>query len=151
MTITTREIFGALFTLAGASILVYCFYCIWLSIVSRHWPSATGLIAVSDLETRRDTDGRTYRAKISFVYTVAGREYIGNHALFGDRVAYSLSGPALRLQRKYRPGSPVRVLYDPSDPTKAVLESRVATPLYFMLLLAPVFIALGYMALRSAG
>lgn len=73
---------------------------------------------MSDLEE----DEGTYRAKISYRYSVGGREFVADRAHFGDQVKLFWSMSAQRLLKKYRSQAVVEVWYCPTNPELAVLQ-----------------------------
>jgi len=78
------------------------------------------------LVVKSDSDGTTYRAKVAYRYRVHGKDYTSGRVFFGDWLATSLSQSAARRRvMKYRTGSTVTVLYDPAQPSRAVLEPGI--------------------------
>jgi hypothetical protein len=96
-----------------------------------NWPSTWGAIeeaGIEDFQTQDDGRWRTMkRAKVVYAYKVNGREYRGGRIAVRGWKAFSsaswfLGNPA----KKYPPGKPVEVFYDPANPAEAVLERRVS-------------------------
>lgn len=79
-----------------------------------------GRITASELKSESDSDGTTYRAKISFTYTVAGREYQGDRWRFGEWSSGSCSA-AQAMVNRFPAGSAATVYYDPANPARAIL------------------------------
>ena len=84
------------------------------------WPGAEGEIVRS-----RFTSGRTetsHRVEVEYTFEVEGRTYRGS------RISYTLTrGPGFTrgARSRYPAGTRVTVRYDPTDPTRSVLEVRI--------------------------
>jgi hypothetical protein len=63
-----------------------------------------------------------FEAKVSYRYTVAGRNYQGGLLYFGYRPDRDPECARSRVNR-YPPGTRVNVFYNPANPAAAVLES----------------------------
>jgi hypothetical protein len=91
---------------------------------SRYWPQVDGRITVARLELDSDLGARgmtAFSPDVRFEYAVDNRRYEGNTVLYGGFTrAWSD-----RLLAKLRSGETVRVSYDPSDPSHAVLQPGV--------------------------
>lgn len=90
---------------------------------SRGWPTADGVITVSQFtsNTDRDSGSTTYGASIAYDYTVNGASYTGSNVHFGQ---YSTSDPSYgrSIVNRYPLGKQVMVYYDPDNPSESVLE-----------------------------
>lgn len=95
------------------------------------WPSTWGVIEEAGIEDfRTSDDGRSRimkRGAVVYSYKVKGNEYRGGRIhVRGWNVSSStillLRNPA----KKYPPGMPVEVFFNPENPAEAVLERRVS-------------------------
>ena len=96
------------------------------------WPTAAGTVISSRAESRRELvprgQGRTvvmWSPLVEYSYRVGTRDYHGARVAFGPDV----SGPrelADATVARYPAGTPVTVHYDPSNPSQATLETRIA-------------------------
>jgi hypothetical protein len=144
MAVNVHTVGASFFIAVGVWLVLYYVWCVWQSLRSREWPQVAGTIVVSDLQRQRDIEGaHTYRAQISYSYSVNGREFIGARAQFGNVLAVNFSAPAVRLHRRYPAGSPVRVKYAPTDPNESVLESAVAAPVTMSFFFGLVLLVIG--------
>ncbi len=100
------------------------------------WPSAPGNIVESELRSRKRGSRRIYYPHIVYQYNVMGQTYTGKRISPGTD---SGSSRARELVAKYPPGAPVRVYYDPQNPSDAALEidlSKTMPRLWFSLVFA---------------
>ena len=90
------------------------------------WPSVTGTIVKSGVESYSELVGKThstlYRPALEYSYLVHGREYRGNQIKLGLAVSGNESY-AQKVAGKYREGDSVEVHYDPANPGSAALEN----------------------------
>jgi hypothetical protein len=101
------------------------------ALLSVDWPSVPGNISDSYVKTSSSAKGgTTYSARISYTYSVNGKQYTSNRINFGT-VSNSLVG-AREIVAYYPVGKAVTVFYDPIDVTRAVLEPGYSSGLWFM-------------------
>ena len=104
----------------GVCVIVLGGYMRVLSLRSRSWPAASGVITESHWGTRtKGARKQRSGAEIRYRYTVEGKTYTGDVISYGNMFFASDAG---RLQR-YPQGARVDVHYDPQDPGMAVLEA----------------------------
>ncbi|HNP62667.1 MAG TPA: DUF3592 domain-containing protein [Woeseiaceae bacterium] len=98
-----------------------------MSAVSRaslEWPSVTGLVTHSNLDTRRTKVGSQrhktrHRVEVSYEYVVDGHRYVNDVVRFNQS---NLSRKEKEhLVSTHPVGRQVEVFYDPSDPEESVL------------------------------
>ena len=87
---------------------------------SAQWPTVSGHIVTSEITTHIDEGETTYSDKIKYVYTVDGVEYQSSVVVIGSH-EYS----AHNVVARYPLDAEVSVAYDPSKPSRAVLEPGV--------------------------
>jgi hypothetical protein len=128
----------------GLGLALSTFKKINLARASLHWPSVPARIISSQVKATERTGEkkrvyRTYRADISFVYTVNGKEYNGRQPSI-DQPEKTFATDAKALVAKYPAGKSVTARYNPADVFEAVLEPGTASASYvaffFGLLLA---------------
>jgi hypothetical protein len=93
----------------------------YLSLVSRHWPTTTGHVLASSVDSGTNTLGQWWAPAVTYDYRV------GTAKLESARVRFYL--PFLRnrdqaeaIRSPYVVGAPVNVSYDPGNPARSVLE-----------------------------
>jgi len=95
------------------------------AVASENWPPTTGTVRDASVVTLRIPQGKTsvtgYRARIEFEYVVAGTAYRGDHLSFCQPPSLEKQAAETRLT-PYPIGTRVEVRYDPTDPTRGVLE-----------------------------
>ena len=131
----------------SAVILIYIGSDILKAQKSRSWPTASGTVLDSGMESHqsRDDDGdikTTYGATIQYKYTVDGQEFVGDRRTFSNVRTSSVRNTEKILER-YPRGSSVDVFYDPDDPSSSVLESGVGAATYILLLVPIGFLVFG--------
>lgn len=100
------------------------------ALLSADWPSVPGSITGSYVKTSSSTKGgTTYSAKISYTYSVQGKQYTGSRINFGSLLTSS-SG-AREIVARYPVGKALNVFYNPADLSDAVLEPGYASGLWF--------------------
>lgn len=139
-----------LIIIIGFSILLYQLYLLNKVIKSRDWETTEGEIKSSDLETlsfSNDTN-KSYKAGISYVYKVMGKQYVGTRVFFGDKIQSSFKGIALKIITEYPVGSKVNVYYNPRNIEEAVLEKRVHSNIVVLLIVGLAAILIGFFLIR---
>lgn len=95
------------------------------------WSSTWGVVeesGVEDFETYDNNRLRTHkRASIVYSYTVNGHQYKSQRiAVHGWKAASNIGAFVSGPVKKFPPGKPVEVFFNPANPAEAVLERRVA-------------------------
>ena len=121
--------------------------------LSAAWPHAVGEIVGSELrvEDYHDDGEPMRRAAITYRYEIGGTTYRGARVFFGDGIALRFAGPGQRRLATYYAGRPVRVAYDPANPSSAVLEPGASTAAYVACLVPAVVALLGVVGLLAGG
>jgi hypothetical protein len=127
---------GILIIAVGASIILYQIYLFIKTRSSKNWEVTEGEIISSDVETFNITneDGKTYRAEVSYKYSILGKQHISSRIFFGDKIRTGFKGQALKLVNKYVIGSKVAVYYNPRNVEESVLETGVSFTIYALLI-----------------
>jgi len=109
-----------LLDLIGACVVVVGLAIMMQSARSREWPTAEGRVLWSGIDTIKGDESTTYRAAARYTYTVNDVRYEGG------RVSFDIGGGAwdhaAKDAARYAPGTTVTVYYNPSKPSRAVLE-----------------------------
>ena len=83
-----------------------------------------GVMTQSEVEEVPDTDGKsTYRPKLRYTYSVAGKDYVGDRYRYGRWA--TTAGWATQIVASHPVGSRVEVHYAPADPADGVLKVGV--------------------------
>lgn len=89
---------------------------------SKEWPTVEGVIANSELNKSRDSDGNDmYSANINYDYTVNGKQ-LNSSGVRTVNGSTSSKSSVKKTLKKYAKGTKVTVYYDPEFPNSAVLE-----------------------------
>ena len=143
VSVDARKRFLLRLALAAASA-----FCLWMAISisvalvaawrqareSTGWPKAPGrmLSGTIDHPTHRPRD---YTLQFRYEFTVDGRRHEGTQINAGDVMD---TGRFAELQDRYAAGRMVSVAYDPSEPSRSVLEPGVTPGHRFLFLVPPV-------------
>lgn len=100
---------------------------------ARAYIAVPAVVTASDLKRSSGEHGPVYSARISFRYTVAGREYIGTRWRYGEWSSSDSAEPRAVLAR-YPVGAQITARYRPTDPADAVLEAGLGRQDTFMAL-----------------
>ena len=149
-TIALLEIVTVCLVLAGCFMVLVGGASAYEAYSSQFWPTTTGEIIRSSVDTYGDVDGnRTYRSKIKYGYAVNQLENAGEY-FTSERVGIDPFPPSdsraiaeARLVR-YPKGEIVDVYYNPNHPQKSMLEpsfslSKLIYPGAGLLVLAVAF------------
>ena len=141
-------LFIALFLAIGFAILAFAARSYFLAQQAADWPTAPGRILSSDFEVDSDSDGTTYRVRVSYEYEAAGL------TRQGDRIAFGYAGSSgEKFHRSVYKTLPAEtrlaVRYDPNDPDRSVLSFGVNQSIIFMLIFGVIWtvFTLGFCAL----
>lgn len=118
------------------------------------YSTALGTVTHSEVETSDGEDGPTYRPKISYTYSVAGKQYAADRYRYGQFSSGDRS--AFRVVASHPAGRQVEVHYNPDDPSDAVLltgleGSDIFGPMFmlpFNLVMVGLWIVVGHGAFR---
>jgi hypothetical protein len=104
---------------------------------SQHYPSVTGTITHSEVQSHRTSKGGTsYDAVINYRYEIGGQTFEGNKLRFGIKV--SSSANAYAAVSAHPPGSTAQVFYNPANPQESLLSPGVnGSDFMFALFLTP--------------
>lgn len=110
---------------------------------SESWPTVTGVVTHSELESHHDSDGTSYSADIHYEYRVKEEVFQGEVVWFGDNVQTNFRSSWQKVVNKYPVGQEVDVHYDPEHPEICVLEPGVFWSTRFFYLFGAVFFVVG--------
>ncbi|MCC5805769.1 MAG: DUF3592 domain-containing protein [Opitutales bacterium] len=109
---------------------------------SGSWPQVPCRIVSSEVESRRTSDGTTYRVAIRFQYKYEGRQYTGGSHGF-DTAWSSGRASKQRIVGEFPVGLETTCYVDPDNPETAVLSRAVPTFAWIMLPFSGAFFLAG--------
>jgi hypothetical protein len=147
---TINFIISILIIVIGTLIIVAQLLLLIKARISKDWKELKGEILSSEIETLNITNenNKTYRAAISYKYSISGKQYISSRVFFGDRIHSSFKGKSLKLINKYPVGSIVSVYYDPSNLEESVLEKGVTQSILILLIIGISVILFGVILMK---
>ena len=112
---------------------------------SRGWPHVEGKVLSSKVAVSPHSKGGSiYGPQIVYIYSVAGRAYVGKRVYYGHEAHTSVSQRgAERTVGRYRPEQKTRVYYDRDDPGESVLEPGANEYVYLPIALGLFFFFMG--------
>ena len=119
---------------------------------SSSWPTTIGKVETSTVQMHihrvKGIPITSYKPLVTYVYVVGPLAYRNTKLRFGGE--YTLNSgtteaTARREADKYPPGSTVEVIHDPNDPWNTVLERRMDSAAYPMLI---TMLACGFLGMR---
>jgi hypothetical protein len=121
-----------LFALAWSSVCIAINCSIWhdyyKQFQSRNFPSVTGTITQSKLESHTTKKGQTYyEAVINYQYKVGDQTFHGDKLVFGEYESAHLPNDATTIN-SHPVGSEVQVYYNPGNPNEALLYPGINDP-----------------------
>ncbi|MEO1150792.1 MAG: DUF3592 domain-containing protein [Pseudomonadota bacterium] len=121
----------SVFVAAGVGMLGYAGYAWSRTVAAQSWPTTDGEVLTSTLDIDRDSDGDTYRAKVSYQYSVDGIVFKSDRLSFGfsgtDNKAYHDA-----IVDRLTQGTHIGVRYDPKNPEVATLAPGPNKGLIFL-------------------
>lgn len=123
-------------------------------VAAERFATTQGTVLSSEVTHHDDSDGTTHGVRITYSYTVAGREFTGDRFRYG-KFSSSDSAWARQAVHEHTVGSTTKVYYDPNNPTESVLRPGLAgCDLFMLMFMTPfnavmlVFWAAGWSLLR---
>jgi hypothetical protein len=111
------------------------------------WTSAPGTVLSAEIysytQWKDGVQRRYYAPRVTYRYTVNGRQYEGDRLNLAGESAWNRPGLAERKLQKYPVDAPITVYYNPKAPAEAVLERYITDALLIWSL------ALGLFALSA--
>lgn len=92
---------------------------------SSQWPSVSGKIIKSEIDSWRREGKSYYQANIVYNYEVDGKKYTASKVTVGDPPSGTNMSPARRIQDEFPVGKDVVVYYDPEAPVSAALKPGI--------------------------
>lgn len=136
------RIFPYPFVILGGLVLFFGVRNILHAGASTSWPTVSGVVRDSGVESESGENGATYHARIWYEYTADGIKHSGSRVAFGD---YGSSDPshAQNIVNRYPVGMGVTVHYLSSNPDESVIETGVKSQAYFVPMGGLVFLTMG--------
>lgn len=151
----TKKKSSILTIVLGPLMLVFSFYFftkkVWPDYTaakqSMSWPTVQGEIKNSYLDTRESGTGRkkkiTYRANISYEYTVSGKTYRNGDIYIGSSSVFGSKSGAKNTLSRYPVGQKVKVYHSKTSPAKAALQPGAKPAHYVWIGSTAIFAVLG--------
>ena len=133
-------IFFGIFFAVGIAIFSFGYVSLQKAKAAEHWPTTPGEVVASDFVEDSDSDGTTYRAKVSYTYSVNGQEFTS------ERIAFGYSGSSghgyhYDIHKELPVGTRLAVRYNPDKPEMAALSYGVNKSIIFLLVFGAVWLA----------
>jgi hypothetical protein len=133
--------FFTIFATFGILLLAVSVLNIIKGIQSSSWPSVSGTVLFSHIDTLDGYDidtgvYTTYFPKVSYEYYVDGLKYSSKRVNFGVAGGY---GNAKRVISDYPQNKVVNVFYNPKEPGKAILEPGIRVGIFLLLIFFSAF------------
>ena len=131
-------LFFGVFIAIGVGILGFGLRSLHLAQQAEHWPTVPGKVRNIEFDIDSDSDGTTYKTKVSYLYNVMGRE------IAGTKIAFGYAGSSSeQFHRDIYSALPVNtqvaVRYNPNKPDQAVLSFGVNQSIKFLILFGAVW------------
>lgn len=118
---TVFLLLGTVFYPLGALMLLTSLRDWWLVAQSPSWPTVSGTVLKSEVDTRLGK-GPRHLLVVRYEYTVDGRRYDSDRVFFAQ-TAYRFRANAEAVAERFPVGSHPAVHFDPDDPGIAVLDT----------------------------
>jgi len=123
-----------------------------LGLQTLDWQSTDGLIYQSEVSFTTSHPGdkrqKFFRSHLEYRYRIASRAYSGTRVYRTD-LPYLSEQDAQELIEKYPTGILVKIYYDETDPSQAVLQTGNPPTLWLILGVTLLFAVLGFRLVRS--
>ena len=106
--------------------------------ITQTWPSTEGSVSATNIRRYNDEGTIRFAPEVDYEYQVAGETYKSSEIRPEVFISFLDEDEAKRFLQKYPVGIKPQVFYDPSNPTKAVLEPRAAPVLHFVTLIGAI-------------
>lgn len=135
--------FSSIFLIIGLVVSTIGFREMKEAKVSTKWPTTSGVILESKVDSRSDSDsGTSYHAEVLYQFEMDGAKIQGNRISFGE-VGTGDASDASRVVNRFPKDTEVTIYYDPKDPFNAVLEPGIQTGTWFLPVFGLVFAGFG--------
>ncbi len=142
-----NALFATLAAGMGLFILLVGFVQHRQALAMQTWQSAPGAVINAEIysytQWKEGVQHRYYAPRVTYRYTVNGRQYEGDRVNLAAESAWNRPGLAERKLQKYPVGATVTVYYNPKAPGESALERYITNALLIWLL------ALGLFALSA--
>jgi hypothetical protein len=120
---------------------------LYLALQSKQWPRTRGRVLVTDIDVGVSTRYQDNSALVAYEYEVHGVKYRSKRIDYAGRGA---GRSALKFFRQYSEGQVVDVLYDPAEPSRAILLPGITSGNIFRLLCALLITVFGVALLLAS-
>jgi hypothetical protein len=146
--------FFLIFSMIGATSLLWHISTFDKAIISATWPTVAGKVEkavvaeIQNANSNSDDNRKEYWPTVSYTYSVNGVEYMSNTIRYDGGLRTNMRSLVEPVVSHYLAGGDVKVFYSPQDPAKAVLETGVPKLLWLFVVMDIIFIiggTAGYM------
>jgi len=146
-------VFPYIFVLGGAVALIFGARELQEARESEDWPVADGQVLSVKVQSHtshhRGSSGAraartstSYSVKVEYEFEVDGARFTGDRLTIGQ-ANFNRRKEAQAKAAEYPVGQPVKVHYDPEDPSRSCLETGIGTGVWILLGLGTVFFIVG--------
>lgn len=147
-----KKLVGYLLLVAGITFTSWLGRSVILGVQTQDWPSSDGLIYQAEVSYTAshpsDKSQKFFQSHVEYRYRIDRRSHSGSRIYLTD-LPYLSAQDAQMLMEKYPTGTPVKVYYDASDPSQAVLQTGNPPTLWLLLGTSLLFTVLGFRLTRS--
>lgn len=138
-----QKLLGVGSLVLGAGISLWGLPQMRAALATKSWPATPGKVISSTIEAHGSDEDATYYNRISYSYEVDGVAYTSNRIRTGPEAPAWSQASAMIIAGKYAEGMPVKVSYDPNDPSFAILEPGISGESIIGLVVGLFLLALG--------
>lgn len=156
------KLFFLFLLLAGLALAAFGLYFIAWGNEARNWPETAGTILSVTVRTDSRSTGnaaltaeqrerrRRYYPSITYRWEIDGAPYTGSRYRLGTtHEKFKTREQATAAAAAFRNGAPIRVYYDPANPSEAVLNRDTSGGVFVPLPIGLLFAAVGWLGLRK--
>jgi len=110
---------------------------------TENWPSTTGVVVSSYVYDKRGSEGTTYKAKITYQYTLDGASYTSDTISCDYFYSSSDRSAAIQLVENYPAGKIVTIYYNPKAPSESVLIKGASGTSWLIFYVGMFFVLIG--------
>lgn len=134
--------FCSIFIIVGGWLVVHTTRKIMLGCQAAKWPHAVGEIIEAKMQDTSDSDSHTCEMKVRYAFRVGDDAHEGTtiHACYGSSSIQQAHRP---LEALLKVGTPVRVYYDPANPSRSCLSTGLFSGNLALVFVGAIFLFAG--------
>ena len=135
----------AVFVLVGACLTAWHIRGFVSAFLASSWPSAAGIIKSCEITEPKGQRVLVHEVIVTYQYEVGGQKLIGSriHPTYPAYTSDSNYDSHSDLARRLSPGTSVRVLYSPSDPSRSYLATGFVSASFLPVVIGLIFLGGG--------